>query len=106
MIASLSLPALPRCDVLKSHYRDGLSAEFVEECLFGRKAGLDEAVHVLVWIELLDEKEIEFVAPRAGELISKKFELIHSAGTKILDELFTERTEEQKTVLEYEVFAV
>ena len=43
---------------------DGLSAEFVVECILGWEAGLNEAVpwvHVLLWFDLLPEKEIELV---------------------------------------------
>ena len=46
---------------------DGLTAEFVVESILGLEAGLDEAVqgvHVIVWIELIPEKEIEVISLR------------------------------------------
>ena len=48
---------------------DDLSAEYVVECILWREDGLNETipgVHLLVWVELLPEKEIAFIGCRGG----------------------------------------
>ena len=50
---------------------DGLSAEFVVECLLWYETDLDEAVrgiNLLGWIDLLAEKEIELFGAGVDEL--------------------------------------
>ena len=88
--------------------RECLVAEFVVHCIFGWQTGLDEAVpgvHVLVLVELLGENEIELIVLRAGELSTKKYDLVNPTRPKILSDLLERLTLELKTVLEGEVVA-
>ena len=81
---------------------DGLCAEFVVECILCWEARLDEGVlwlYVVVWVDLLPEKEIELMARRVGELGKEKPELLHPARPKFLADFLERRTEELQTVL-------
>ena len=57
------------------------SAEFVVECIFRWETGLDEefpGVHGLVYLHLLEEKDIELIVLRAVELVHHGRPKIHS----------------------------
>ena len=85
-----------------------LSVKFVVECNPWWETGHDEAVpgvHVLVWVDLLQEKEIELIVRRAGELSTKKPELVHPARPEIFADVLERRTQELEAILEGEVLA-
>ena len=89
-------------------FSDCMTAEFIVECIVGWESCLAEpvpGVHVVVWVDLIAEKDSGFRGLCAGELNRKMVDLVSPNRPMILVNLLEGVTQELKSFVYGDDFA-